>query len=117
MKMNIRDLGKVLAAIVAVAYGQTTFGQTTDDQVFTVTVPSLLSITAPANATIDTTTDQTDGNKVFTPGGPADHWAVTCNSSNGATVDLTALSPSSMDHHSATRNWIWPSDLVVRTGL
>ena len=93
MKMNIRDLGKVLAAIVAVAYGQTTFGQTTDDQVFTVTVPSLLSITAPANATIDTTTDQTDGNKVFTPGGPADHWAVTCNSSNGATVDLTALSP------------------------
>ena len=74
MKMNVKDLGKVLAAIVALAYGQTSFGQT-DDQVFTVTVPSLLSITAPANALIDTTTDQTDGNKVFTPAGPADHVA------------------------------------------
>ncbi len=93
MKMSIRDLGKFLAAVVALAYGQTAFGQTTDNQVFTVTVPSLLSITAPANKTIDTTTDQTDGNKVFTPGGAVDHWAVTCNSSSGATVALTALTP------------------------
>lgn len=93
MKMNIKDVAKVLAAVAALAYGQTAFAQTLDDQVFTVTVPSLLSITAPANQTIDTTTDQTDGNKVFTPSGPTDHWSVTCNSSNGATVDLTALSP------------------------
>lgn len=93
MKMNIKDLMKVLAAVVALGYGQTAFAQTQDDQLFVVTVPSLLSITAPANQTIDTTLDQTDGNKVFTPAGPVDHWAVTCNNSNGASVDLTALTP------------------------
>lgn len=93
MKINIKECVKVLAAVVALSMGQSAFAQTTDDQVFTVTVPSLLSITAPANQTIDTTTDQTDGNKVFTPATAADHWAVTCNSVNGATVNLTALSP------------------------
>lgn len=93
MKMNIKDYAKVLAAVVALCYGPSAFAQTQDDQVFTVTVPSLLSITAPANQTIDTTTDQTDGNKVFTPSGPTEHWAVTCNDADGASVDLTALTP------------------------
>ncbi len=93
MKMYTKDFAKILTAVVALSYGQMAFGQTQDDQTFTVTVPSLLSITAPANKTIDTTTDQTDGNKVFTPGSPVDYWTVVCNSAAGATVNLVALSP------------------------
>ncbi|MCA9050667.1 MAG: hypothetical protein KDA89_18140 [Planctomycetaceae bacterium] len=52
-------------------------------------VPSVLSITAPTDALVDTTSDQTDGNKAFTAG----NWAVKCNAANGATVRLTAQSP------------------------
>lgn len=69
---------------------QSAFAQTTDSQLFTVRVPSLLSITAPGDGFMDTVTDQTDGNKVFTPAG---NWTVVCNAAAGATVNLTAQSP------------------------
>lgn len=93
MKMYTKDALKVLAAVVALTCGPSAFAQTVDNQRFTVRVPSLLSITAPADKLIDTTSDQTDGNKVFSPAAPTDYWAVLCNGSNGATVDLVALSP------------------------
>ncbi|MCA9086314.1 MAG: hypothetical protein KDA81_19785 [Planctomycetaceae bacterium] len=90
MKLSIKSITKVVSAVVAMACCQTGFAQTTDSQVFRVRVPSVLSITSPADALVDTTSDQTDGNKVFVPAG---NWSVRCNAAAGATVNLTAQSP------------------------
>lgn len=88
MKMNIRGLLKIVSAVVVVLGSQVATAQTTDTQRFTVTVPSNLSITAPADQVL--THDTTNNNQVFAPGAlPANHWAVLCNSSAGATVNLT----------------------------
>lgn len=91
MKMNIRGLLKVVSAVVVVAGCQSAMAQTTDTQRFTVTVPSSLSIVAPADATL--THDTTNSDQVFLPGAiTANHWQVLCNSNAGATVNLTTNS-------------------------
>ncbi len=92
MKMNIKSLLKVVSAVVVAACCQSAMAQTTDTQRFTVTVPSTLSITAPADQSL--THDTTDNNQVFSPGSlAANHWAVQCNSSAGATVNLRTSTP------------------------
>ena len=92
MKMNIKGLLKVVSAVVAMVGCQSLMAQTTDTQKFTVTVPSALSIKAPANQLL--THDATNNNQVFSPGAnTANHWAVLCNSGAGATVNLTTSTP------------------------
>jgi hypothetical protein len=88
MKMSIRGLVKVVSAVVVVAGSQMAMAQTTDTQRFTVTVPSTLSITGPADQVL--THDATNNDQVFSPGAlAANHWQVLCNSNAGATVNLT----------------------------
>lgn len=94
MRISIKGLVKVVcgAAVVIVAGSQAGMAQTTDTQRFTVTVPSTLSITGPADQTL--IHDTTNSNQVFSPGAlPANHWAVLCNSAAGATVNLTTNTP------------------------
>ncbi|MBC7966909.1 MAG: hypothetical protein H7Z17_13405 [Fuerstia sp.] len=94
MRISIKGLLKVVcgAAVVVVAGSQSGMAQTTDTQRFTVTVPSTLSITGPADQTL--IHDTTNSNQVFSPGAlPANHWAVQCNSNAGATVNLTTSTP------------------------
>ena len=81
MKLSIKDLTKVLSAVVAVACGHNAFGQATQN--FTVEVASSLTISAPGDLTIPH--DTTDSNQGF---GVSD-WTVTCNNGAGATVDFT----------------------------
>jgi len=57
--------------------------QVTDTQGFSVTVPSRMTITAPASASI--THDETDSDQVF----GAQQWAVKANARNGATVTFS----------------------------
>ncbi|MFO1002879.1 MAG: hypothetical protein U0936_21315 [Planctomycetaceae bacterium] len=92
MKMNIKSFLKIMSAFAIAALSQTVSAQTTDTQRFTVTVPSTLSITGPADQTL--THDTTNNNQVFAPGSnTADHWAVQCNSGAGATVNLRTNTP------------------------
>ena len=89
MKLNIKDFAKVTSAVLALTYGQTAFGQTTDSQVFNVVVPQLVSIVAPGTDTIDTNipANQVDGPMTFTG---ANTWQCTCNDGAGATVQFVA---------------------------
>lgn len=90
--MNIKGLLKFVSAMAVAASCQMAMAQTTDTQRFTVTVPSTLSIIAPADQSL--IHDTTDGDQVFAPGPlTADHWAVQCNSGAGATVNLTTSTP------------------------
>ncbi|MCA9066828.1 MAG: hypothetical protein KDA96_27365 [Planctomycetaceae bacterium] len=83
---------KPLSFIVVLLFAGAVHAQTTDSQTFTVTVPSSLSISAPADLSL--THDTTNNDQVFVPGAdPARHWAVLCNSAAGASVQLTAQSP------------------------
>ncbi|MCA9057940.1 MAG: hypothetical protein KDA85_05555 [Planctomycetaceae bacterium] len=92
MKTSSRILVRLAAVAGVFAFAGVLHAQTTDTQRFTVTVPSSLSITAPADRTL--THDTTNNSQVFTPGGDtANHWAVLCNSSAGASVNITATSP------------------------
>ena len=92
MKMNIRGLLKAVSAVVVAACCQSAMAQTTDTQRFTVTVPSTLSITGPADQVL--THDATNNNQIFSPGTvTANHWAVLCNANAGATVNLTTSTP------------------------
>lgn len=71
---------------------QSASAQLTDSQTFTVTVPSTLSITGPADKLL--THDGTNNNQVFAPGTvTANHWAVLCNAGAGATVNLSTSKP------------------------
>ena len=54
--------------------------QATDNQVFTVTVPTVLTITGPANVTV--AHDQSDSNQAFA----AQQWTASVNDVDGATV-------------------------------
>jgi hypothetical protein len=92
MKMNIKSFLKIMSAFAIAVLSQTASAQTTDTQRFTVTVPSTLSITGPADQTL--THDTTNNNQVFVPGSnTANHWAVQCNSGAGATVNLRTNTP------------------------
>lgn len=92
MKICIKSLLKAVCAVVVFAGVQSVNAQTTDSQKFTVTVPSTLSITGPADQTL--THDTTNNNQVFSPGAvTANHWAVLCNAGAGATVNLATSTP------------------------
>lgn len=71
-----------VALFVATTAG-TAMGQTTASQKFTVTVPSAISITAPANAAL--THDQTENDQPF----PAQAWIVRGNSLSGVTASFS----------------------------
>ena len=75
----------VLVAVAAAA--SCSWAATTASQSFTVTVPTNLSITAPAAASL--THDMTNSNQAF----PAQAWVVTGNTKNGVNVTLVAGSP------------------------
>ena len=91
MIRSLRDIAQIALIITVSVAARSAVAQTTDTQTFTVTVPSSLSITAPADESL--THDATNNNQVFTPGAtPADHWQVLCNSANGASVSLKTLS-------------------------
>jgi hypothetical protein len=100
MKMNIKSFLKIVSAFTIAVLCQTASAQTTDTQRFTVTVPSTLSITGPADQTL--THDTTNNNQVFAPGSnTANHWAVQCNSGAGATVNLRTNTPFTHTSNSA----------------
>ncbi|MCA9036075.1 MAG: hypothetical protein KDA91_13150 [Planctomycetaceae bacterium] len=92
MKTSNFGLVKVFSFALVATVCQLAVGQTTDTQTFTVTVPSALSIVAPADRQLNH--DTTNNNQVFVPGADvANHWAVMCNSGAGATVNLTTSTP------------------------
>ena len=92
MNKRLRNLTSIAAALTVFAACESTMAQqTTDSQVFTVTVPSVLSITAPSDQSANH--DGTDNDQVFSPGAlSADHWQVVCNATNGASVSIRTLS-------------------------
>lgn len=81
MNKNIKDVTRILTAVVALSYGHMAFGQQT--QTFTVQVASALSLIAPEDAIISH--NEADENQSFGVSG----WGVTCNNAAGATVDFT----------------------------
>ncbi len=78
--MNIKIA--FVALFVATTAG-TAMGQTTASQKFTVTVPSAISITAPANVAV--THDQSENNQAF----PNQPWVVRGNSLAGVTASFS----------------------------
>lgn len=83
----MKKINKVFTA--ALATGLVTlatslsFGQVSDTEVFTVTAPVVLTVTAPT-ATIGITHDKTDANQVFA----VQSWTVAQNGSIGATISF-----------------------------
>lgn len=106
MNKSIKDVTRVLAAVVALSYGHTAFGQTT--QTFTVEVASALTLIAPADATISH--DETDSSQSFGVSG----WGVTCNNAAGATVDFTT---SAVFANGATNRDLTMSASVVSSDI
>ncbi len=76
-----------LVALFVAASTSSVMGATTASQKFTVTVPSAISITAPANTTL--THDESENNQPF----PAQPWVVKGNSLAGVTVSLKTTQP------------------------
>ncbi|MFK8113659.1 MAG: hypothetical protein AB8B91_15765 [Rubripirellula sp.] len=71
------------AALLLASTATTAMAQTTGSQKFTVTVPSAISIVAPANVSL--THDETENNQAF----PAQQWVVKGNSLAGVTVSFS----------------------------
>lgn len=83
LKTHIKNLGRVFSVVAAMAVGNSAFAQT---QQFTVVVDDVLSITAPADVSINH--DTTDANQEFAVADS--HWAVLSNQGAGATVTFTS---------------------------
>lgn len=81
MNKSIKEVTRILTAVVALSYGHMAFGQNT--QTFTVEVASALTLTAPEDAVI--AHNENDANQAFEPSS----WGVTCNNAAGATVNFT----------------------------
>lgn len=77
------NLKYALAVLLLASSASTAMAQSTASQRFTVTVPSAISITAPANASL--THDETENNQFF----PAQNWIVRGNSLAGVTVSFS----------------------------
>lgn len=73
---------KTLCGLAVLAAGGATFGQTTDTQAYTVTVPQAISVVAPAAASL--THDLTANPQSFDP----QTWVVRGNSTTGVTVNF-----------------------------
>lgn len=69
------------AMFLAATSATVAFGQVNDTESFTVTVPAVLTITAPANG-VTITHDGTDANNAFA----VQTWSITQNPVNGATA-------------------------------
>lgn len=79
--MGIGRASRITLAVAALTlFAGQAMGQATDDQLFTVEVPVVLTMTAPADAEI--THDTTNANQAF----PAGTWTVECNGVDGATA-------------------------------
>lgn len=83
MKTHIKNLGRVFSVVAALAVGNSAFAQT---QQFTVVVADVLSITAPADVSINH--DTTDSNQTFNVADS--NWSVLSNQGSGATVTFTS---------------------------
>lgn len=91
MTTSIKRVLTAFTLCAAMTCCSTSFGQTdTDTQEFTVTVPNVVDIAAPADRTIN---HPGNNNPLsFIPGGaPIDHWRVSCNTINGASVSIRTL--------------------------
>lgn len=83
LKTHIKNLSRVLSVVAALAVSNSAFGQT---QQFTVVVADVLSITAPADVSINH--DTTDANQSFAVADS--NWAVLSNQGSGATVTFAS---------------------------
>ena len=106
MKMNIKDFATVLSTVAALSFGSSAFGQA--QQNFTVVVGPVLSITAPADLSINH--DTTDANQTFSVAG----WDVASNNGTGATVDFTT---TAVFQNGATERDLTMTVSVVTTDL
>lgn len=83
LKTHIKNLTQVFSVVAALAVGNSAFAQT---QQFTVVVSDVLSISAPADVSINH--DTTDANQSFNVADS--NWAVLSNQGSGATVTFTS---------------------------
>lgn len=79
MNTHIKNLGRVFSIVAALAVSNNAFAQT---QQFTVVVSDVLSISAPADVSINH--DTSDANQAFNVADS--NWAVLSNQGSGATV-------------------------------
>lgn len=82
LNTHIKNLARVFSVVAALAVGNSAFAQT---QQFTVVVADVLSITAPADVSINH--DATDTNQAFNVADS--NWAVLSNQGSGAAVTFT----------------------------
>lgn len=82
LKTHIKNLTQVFSVVAALAVGNSAFAQT---QQFTVVVSDVLSITAPADVSINH--DTSDANQAFNVADS--NWAVLSNQGSGATVTFS----------------------------
>lgn len=82
MIRTLRTGLRTLCGLAILAAGGTVFGQTTDTQTYTVTVPQAISVVAPAAASVNH--DLTANPQNFSP----QTWVVRGNSTTGVTVNF-----------------------------
>ncbi|QDV68503.1 hypothetical protein Poly24_22120 [Rosistilla carotiformis] len=79
-----KSIAPVVSFGLSLAIAASAQAQETDSELFRVTVPSTLSITAPS-ATVSQIHDETDNDQVF----PIQRWLVTANNTGGAMAVFT----------------------------